>query len=141
ADFFTGAWANGQHLGHHAGGYTPFEFDLTDTLGEPGPDGKRRALLVFRVEDPVDNHGQPVGKQWRWYTTVSGIWQTVFIEPRSVAHIHSLRVVCDIDTGTAQFRAGCAHTAPDSKLTVEIAAPEAAIQTATFDVRDGTAEA
>src|SRR5579872_4531828 len=50
ADFFTDAWCNGRRLGHHEGGYTPFEFDLTDAL-EPGPDGKRRALLVLRVED------------------------------------------------------------------------------------------
>ena len=41
--------------------------------------------VVLRVEDPMDNHEQPVGKQWRWYTTTSGIWQTVYVEPRSPA--------------------------------------------------------
>src|ERR1051325_8583025 len=86
ADFFTDCWCNGQHLGHHEGGYTPFEFDLTDAL-EHSADGRRRALLVLRVEDPMDNHEQPVGKQWRWYTPTSGIWQTLFIEPRDASHI------------------------------------------------------
>src|SRR4030095_14831306 len=57
ADVFTYCWSNGIPLGHHEGGYTPFEFDLTDALKK----GSRRALLVFRVEDPMDNSEQPVG--------------------------------------------------------------------------------
>src|ERR1041385_3278940 len=89
ADFFTDCWCNGVHLGHHEGGYTPFEFDITDALKEG--QGKR-ALLVLRVEDPMDNSEQPVGKQWRWYTTTSGIWQTVFLEPRHPADRKSTRL-------------------------------------------------
>src|SRR3989475_512867 len=64
ADFFTEGWCNGKHLGHHEGGYTPFEFDLPDALPETA-DGRRQGWLVLRVEDPMDNHEQPVGKQWR----------------------------------------------------------------------------
>src|SRR5438128_1385065 len=75
ADFFTDCWCNGVHLGHHEGGYTPIELDLTDAL-ERGPDDLLYALLVIRVEDPTDNREQPVGKQWGWYSTASGIWQT-----------------------------------------------------------------
>src|SRR5205085_3825335 len=87
SDFFTDCWCNGIHLGHHEGGYTPFEFDLTDALQQAGGLGPMRtALLVLRVEDPMDNSEQPVGKQWRWYTTTSGIWQTVYIEPRHATH-------------------------------------------------------
>src|SRR5947207_434553 len=66
ADFFADCWCNGKHLGHHEGGYIPFEFDLTDPLAA-AKDG--RVLLVIRVEDPMENSEQPVGKQWRWYTT------------------------------------------------------------------------
>jgi hypothetical protein len=141
ADFFTDCWCNGQHLGHHEGGYTPFEFDLTDTLGEPGADGKRRALLVFRVEDPMDNHEQPVGKQWRWYTTVSGIWQTVFVEPRSAAHIERFRVFTDIDAGTARFQIECPHVQGGGTVDIEILAPDSRTpQTAAFQVSNGMAE-
>ena len=43
ADFFTDCWCNGIHLGHHEGGYLPFEFDLTDTLAELG---QLRPLVV-----------------------------------------------------------------------------------------------
>ncbi|NJM55882.1 MAG: glycoside hydrolase family 2, partial [Verrucomicrobiae bacterium] len=96
ADFFTDAWCNGRHLGHHEGGYLPFEFDLTDAL-EARDDGRREGWLVLRVEDPMDNREQPVGKQWRWYTSTSGIWQTVWIEPRAEAHIRQFRIETDID--------------------------------------------
>ncbi len=121
ADFFTDAWVNGIHLGHHEGGYTPFEFDLTDALVEK--DGVREALIVLRVEDPMDNHEQPVGKQWKWYTTTSGIWQTVFVEPRGESHIEKFRIYTDIDTKEARFELQCRETSGSAEVTVEIWPP------------------
>lgn len=139
ADFFTDCWCNGKHLGRHEGGYTPFEFDLTDAL-EAGSDGRRTGLVVFRVEDPMDNHEQPVGKQWRWYTTVSGIWQTVFIEPRSLAHIDSFRIAPDIDASTAHFAISC-DNANDAKIHLEVTAPDGtSLPNIEFPVADGMAQ-
>ena len=65
AEFSTQAWCNGHYLGEHEDGYTPFEFDITDSLGRD--DGQLTAVIVFRVEDLMRNHDQPVGKQWGWY--------------------------------------------------------------------------
>lgn len=139
ADFFTDCWCNGRHLGHHEGGYTPFEYDLTDALVEEG--GRRRALLVLRVEDPMDNSEQPVGKQWRWYTTTSGIWQTVFVEPRAAAHIHSFRISSDIDAGTARFQIQCAGAEDGCEVHLGITLPDGAgEQRETLAVRGGAAE-
>src|SRR5205809_2844059 len=126
ADFFTDCWCNGKHLGHHEGGYTPFEFDLTEALVEK--DGVRKAELVLRVEDPMDNAEQPVGKQWRWYTTTSGIWQTVYLEPRDSTHVRSFQILSDIDKGMAQFSIRCMN-AKDCAVEVEIAAPDGHMQT------------
>src|SRR5438045_2795089 len=114
SDFFTDCWCNGIHLGHHEGGYTPFEFDLTDALVRDN--GTRRALLVLRVEDPMDNAEQPVGKQWRWYTTTSGIWQTVYVEPRATAHITSFRSISDIEAGNVRFDIHCSNATDPSPL-------------------------
>jgi hypothetical protein len=139
ADFFTEGWCNGHHLGHHEGGYTPFEFDLTDSL-IVSDDGQRRGLLVLRVEDPMDNQEQPVGKQWRWYTSTSGIWQTVFIEPRSHCHIDCFRIVSDIDAGTAHFSIECLNANDDCEIVAEIAPPQGTMQTFLFPVRKGLAE-
>jgi hypothetical protein len=130
ADFFTDCWCNGRHLGAHEGGYTPFEFDLTDALGTE----EKPALVVLRVEDPMDNAEQPVGKQWRWYTTTSGIWQTVYVEPRSSGHIVSFRIESDLDAGAATFRVRCANTEPDCKVDLEIVSPDSSIQKAELEL-------
>ncbi len=136
ADYFTECWCNGIHLGRHEGGYLPFEFDLTDALaaGEPG-----RAVLVLRVEDPMDNREQPVGKQWGWYTTTSGIWQTVFLEPRNLAHVESFAITPDIDSGRARFDVTCRNAGESSAVVVEITPPEAPPHRITLPVQQDTA--
>ncbi|HTG44011.1 MAG TPA: glycoside hydrolase family 2, partial [Verrucomicrobiae bacterium] len=139
ADFFTGGWCNGVHLGHHEGGYLPFEFDITDAL-ETLEDGSRRGLIVLRVEDPMDNHEQPVGKQWRWYTTCSGIWQTVYLEPRSAAYLQCWRVLSDIDQRTAAFRIETANAPEGCTAELEITAPDGQQQRLSLAILDSAAE-
>jgi hypothetical protein len=94
ADFVTDCWCNGQHLGRNEGGYIPFEFDLAEAL--QSRDGSLAATIVLRVEDPTNNAEQPVGKQWGWYSSVSGIWQTVFVEPRAPQYIESFEFVAGL---------------------------------------------
>jgi beta-galactosidase/beta-glucuronidase len=138
ADFFTDCWCNGMHVGHHEGGYTPFEFDITDALVDSA--GQRTALLVFRVEDPMDNAEQPVGKQWRWYTTTSGIWQTVYLEPRSEVHIKSFRIVTDIGDGSVQFDIETAHAENDCALEIEVLPQQQTAQKVVTEVRQQKAQ-
>jgi hypothetical protein len=144
ADFAADLWCNGMHLGHHEGGYVPFEFDLTDALGAPDEQGLRSGTVVIRVEDPMDNREQPVGKQWGWYTTTSGIWQTVFIEPRHRSHISHFRVLPDIDAGRVRFEVFCAETTAEMRVAVDIIPPEAKPHRVTLklfaDVAVGEAE-
>src|SRR3954468_2239782 len=113
ADFFTEAWCNGRSLGVREGGYLPIEFDLTDAL-----DGSDQALLVLRVEDPMDNKEQPVGKQWGWYTPTSGIWQTVYLEPRAATYIDHFRIITDIDAKEVHFDAVCVGAGPNTVVEV-----------------------
>src|SRR3954471_16509204 len=135
ADFATEGWCNGKSLGRHEGGDVRFEFDLTEVL-QPGPDGTLQGLLVLRVEDPMENTEQPVGKQWKWYTTTSGIWQTVFVEPRNPAHIDCFRVYTDIDHGTARFEVQCVNAAEDATIIADILTPNGATQQAAFKVKN-----
>ena len=79
-DWSTEVWLNGQRVGSHTGGYTAFSFNITPYIIK----GKQQ--LVVKVLDATDNNEQPRGKQVSkpegiWYTPVSGIWQTVWIEP------------------------------------------------------------
>ncbi|MDB6116766.1 MAG: glycoside hydrolase family 2 sugar binding [Verrucomicrobiaceae bacterium] len=137
ADFFTDCWCNGHHAGRREGGFTPLEYDLTDLL-EPGRDGALRAQLVIRVEDPADNREQPVGKQWGWYSTASGIWQTVFLEPRSPHFIERFQVTSDLVAGAATLTV---FTQGGGELAVKVITPTGEEMEERFAVQHGVARA
>lgn len=96
-DFECAVYVNGHLAGTHKGGYTPFAFDITALLCEGEND------LCLRVEDEPDCT-QPRGKQyWAeglmgcWYTPVSGIWQTVYLEAVGEIGIKYIHITPDID--------------------------------------------
>ena len=96
-DWKADVWVNDVKVGQHTGGYTPFSFDVTAALKKSGTN-----KLVVKVWDPTDQGFQPRGKQVNkpegiWYTPVSGIWQTVWIEPVPKNHIQSIKTTPDID--------------------------------------------
>jgi hypothetical protein len=136
ADFSADAWCNGHHLGHHEGGYLPFEFDLTDYL-DKGTGGAVAAQIVIRVEDRMQNREQPVGKQWGWYSSVSGIWQTVFIEPRSREYIERFEITSDLQAATVKMRI---FTHGGGAVHVNVTSPHGGSFEQTFITIDGRAE-
>ena len=97
-DWETTVWVNGQLIGTHEDGYLPFEFDITDALtpGEP-------ALIVVRAYDAQDHGEQLAGKQIGWYVRTSGIWQSVYLEPRNETYIAQCHITPDIDNASATF--------------------------------------
>jgi beta-galactosidase/beta-glucuronidase len=95
-DWKAEVFLNDVKIGTHQGGYTPFSFDITPWLT------KGEQKLVVKVWDPADEGYQPRGKQVNrpegiWYTPVSGIWQTVWIEPVAKKHIVSVIPTANID--------------------------------------------
>ncbi|CAM3777694.1 hypothetical protein GCM10009865_50750 [Aeromicrobium ponti] len=92
-DYHARVWLNGQYVGEHEGGFTPFEFEITDYLVQ---DAENK--VTVRVFDPEDNAEIPIGKQGSWYTRVSGIWQSVYIESRPAAFIEAVQVTPNTDT-------------------------------------------
>ena len=99
-DWKAEVYVDDRLVGEHTGGYTPFSFDITDALGK----GRRHTLKV-KVTDSTDKWYQPHGKQVSdprgiWYTAVTGIWQTVWMEPVPSSSINSYYAVSDIDSGT-----------------------------------------
>jgi hypothetical protein len=110
-DWQACVWINGHKLGSHRGGYDPFTFDITDALNDTGTQE-----IVVSVWDPTDTGFQPRGKQVRkphgiWYTAVTGIWQTVWLEPVPEAYISSLKIIEDIDSETVRIIARCSENA------------------------------
>ena len=113
-------WVNGEEVGIHQGGYLPFTFDITTHLLE----GENE--LVVAVWDPTDTSWQQHGKQVSkpksiWYTAVSGIWQTVWLEPVPEIAIAGLKITPDVDAGAVRVK-------------VEVSAPPG-----TFKVPDNSA--
>jgi hypothetical protein len=88
-DWHTTAWIDGVKLGEHQGGYTPFEFDLTDMLVA----GKTHDL-VLRVDD-TPHPFKLEGKQG--YGRAAGIWQTVYLESRPDMAIDTVHFTPRID--------------------------------------------
>ena len=85
-------------IGSHVGGYTPFSLNVTPYLSAKSATHK----LVVRVWDPSDKGYQPRGKQVSnpegiWYTPVTGIWQTVWLEPVNASHITAIKAIPDVD--------------------------------------------
>lgn len=100
SDWETKAWLNGHPVGEHRGGYDPFTFDITEQVRP----GAKNEILVS-VWDPTNDGYQPRGKQVNdpkgiFYTSTTGIWQTVWIEPVSDPYITDLKIVTDIDSSS-----------------------------------------
>lgn len=97
-DWASTVYVNGQAVGEHKGGFDPFTFDVTDALDfdKPGQE------VVVAVQDPTDAESQPRGKQVLkpngiWYTAVTGIWQTAWLEAVPTKRIDALKIVPDVD--------------------------------------------
>jgi len=95
-DWSCRLWINGQPIGEHTGGYDPFTFEITHAVSHKKND------LVLAVLDPSDTMPIQRGKQvlkpqFIWYTAVSGIWQTVWLEHVPDVYISSIKVTPNID--------------------------------------------
>jgi len=96
-DWQTEVWVNGVYVGEHHGGYDSFDFEISDYVKSKG-----EQEIIVSVWDPTDDGFQPRGKQVRepediWYTSVTGIWQTVWLEPVPDGSIDRLKMSPDID--------------------------------------------
>jgi beta-galactosidase/beta-glucuronidase len=112
-DYEATVRVNGSVVGSHKGGFDAFGFDITPYL-KPGANE-----LIVEVTDPTSAGTQPRGKQILdpagiWYTAVSGIWQTVWIEPVPGLHIAEVRATPDIDRGTVEVAVALSGWANDT---------------------------
>nr|WKN36079.1 glycoside hydrolase family 2 TIM barrel-domain containing protein [Tunicatimonas sp. TK19036] len=96
-DWEAHVFVNGEEVGSHKGGYDPFSFDITDALS-----GRGEQELVISVWDPTSDGPQPRGKQIKdphgiWYTPVTGIWQTVWLEGVPQSYIAATKNTPNLD--------------------------------------------
>jgi beta-galactosidase/beta-glucuronidase len=115
-------WVNGAVCARHAGGYTPFEADVTDHLR----DAESQELVVRAYDDPHDLE-KPRGKQdWQlephsiWYPRTSGIWQTVWLEKVSETRIARLRWTASLVRWELGLEVQVANARPGLQLEVTL---------------------
>ena len=117
-DWKAEVWVNDIKVGSHTGGYAPFYFDITAAL-------QKSNTLTVRVWDPTSDGYQPRGKQTNnasgiWYTPVTGIWQTVWLEPVGKVHIADLRTTPDIDGHQLKVKAVVCGATPADLVEVSV---------------------
>lgn len=129
-DYHARVWINRHLVGQHEGGYTPFWFEIQSFV-QPGENE-----VIVRVNDPpvkgsvsAEDYlfGEiPHGKQ-DWYTRVSGIWQSVWVEARGPVYVSRLHVTPDLDAASARLEAELVHLpheVKDWQLVFSVEAPD-----------------
>jgi beta-galactosidase/beta-glucuronidase len=119
-DWKADIWVNDIKVGSHQGGYTPFNFDISPFLTK-----EREQKLVVRVWDPSDRGFQPRGKQVErpqgiWYTPVTGIWQTVWLEPVEKIYFTHLKTIPNIDGNNIRVVASTEGTLASDIIEVKV---------------------
>ncbi len=119
-DWRSDIYVNGNKIATHEGGYDPFSIDITSALKK----GTRQQLAV-RVWDPTDEGAQPHGKQvvnprGIWYTPVTGIWQTVWLETVPETYIASTKQTPDLDHKSITVVTSVKNLQPGDQLNISV---------------------
>ena len=117
-DWQTDVFVNGQAAGTHRGGFDPFTLDITPYLRKSGAQE-----LVVKVWDPTDEGPQPRGKQVKkpegiWYTPVTGIWQTVWLETVAPTYLSGAKQTPDIDKGVLTVTPALENAQPGDRIRI-----------------------
>lgn len=113
-DQFATIYLNDHKIGCHAGGYLPFSFHITDYLL------KENNKLIIKVRDEL-LHDYPYGKQkikrgGMWYTPVSGIWQSVWLEAVPYDYIEDIKITPSLKGINLKIKS----TSPTFKITIPL---------------------
>jgi hypothetical protein len=119
-DWQCEVFVNGKPAGSHQGGYDPFTFDITDLLVK-----KKQQEITVKVWDPSSDGPQPRGKQIKnpngiWYTPVTGIWQTVWLETVPTSYVSNILLTTDIDKQTATVKADVKSAGQGDKIKMTV---------------------
>lgn len=119
-DYESEVFINGKSMGIHKGGYDPFTYDITAAFSGAGEQD-----IAVRVFDPTDNGGFPRGKQTLkpqgiMYTSVTGIWQTVWLEPVPKTSIGTIKIVPDVDHSTVKLTVNTEGDSKDIAVDIQV---------------------
>jgi len=131
-DWESTVWVNGREAGIHRGGYDPFTYDITEALVAGA-----KQEIVLRVFDPTDEDNSPIARgkqvmkpQGIFYTAVTGIWQSVWLEPVPEIYFAKLKITPDIDRGTLTIEPTVTGNGSGASLAVTVSRGETVVATA-----------
>lgn len=118
-DWRCDVFVNGKLVNTHEGGFDAFTVDISNSLLKGS-----KQQIALRVWDPTDQGPQPRGKQVNnphgiWYTPVSGVWQTVWLETVPDTHIVSTKQTPDVDNKKLEFKANVAQAKAGDVILLE----------------------
>ncbi|MBQ9693033.1 MAG: glycoside hydrolase family 2 [Clostridia bacterium] len=105
-DQIAQVFVNGEKVGEHAGGYLPFNFDITDVLSVAGEINRLKVTVCDRMDRSYPYGKQRMKRGGMWYTPVSGIWQTVWLESVPSNYVSALKIDTDTEKCTVTVRGG-----------------------------------
>lgn len=123
-DHDTTVWVNGNQVGSHRGGFTPFTFDITDVLTGEVEGMDRSAVIVVRARDSSTDvqargkQSQNAGNYEAFYTRSTGIWQTVWLEPVDRTHLERPRITPNLRSGSLRFELPVSGATGDTAVEV-----------------------
>ncbi|GEP89885.1 Glycosyl hydrolases family 2, TIM barrel domain [Chitinophaga terrae (ex Kim and Jung 2007)] len=128
-DYFSSVFINGKFVGSHSGGYLPFGFDISKFIH------KGENEIIVKVADPTDTGVNPHGKQALYpeniyYTSSTGIWQTVWLEHVSRNHVRSIKTTPNIDEESVEININLTTTDRINNLKVQAVVRSGSLQIA-----------
>lgn len=122
ADVYVNGMTGRYKVASHTGGHTAFTADISSRVSG------NKATIYVKVIDNTDENSQPVGKQRRYpngggdiyYTSTSGIWQTVWMEPVEKSHITDIRTTPDVDNSKLNFDIAVSNASADGQVKVTV---------------------
>lgn len=117
-DWLCTVFVNGKEVGSHQGGYDPFSINITNAMAR-GP----KQEIAIRVWDPSDDGPQPRGKQVKkpesiWYTPVTGIWQTVWLEAVPKTYVEATKQTPNLDQNLVRVAANIQNAQPGDQVVI-----------------------
>jgi len=133
-DWEATVWINGTRIGDHQGGNVPFSFDISEALHIKGLNE-----IIVSVWDPTNKGGVERGKQTLKpygikYNAMSGIWQTVWLEPVNDVFIDSLKIESDIDNKILRCKVNTLNAQRENKIIISILSEKKEIVTESGEV-------
>ena len=130
-DYQARVYVNGTLVTTHTGGFSAFSADITKAL----KDGQNTVEVL--VIDNTDEATQPVGKQRYnpggagsiFYNQVSGIWQTVWLEPVAPSYITDVRTTPDVDQSKLTVQVSGVNTTAADQVKVTLTMGGATVAT------------